>query len=116
MTASTTPAEATRAAAVERGTRTLWQGLGLDVAIAVAMVLLMWLPDADVSSSEAWLVLGTALVKSVLTAVASYVLRLKKPPTQEAELVDGAYLITDLDSGDQHLADEAPPSNGPGLY
>lgn len=107
---SSTPAQATHAAATERGRRTLWQGLALDVAIAIAMVLLVWLPDADVTSAEGWIILGTAVVKSVLTALASYVMRLKVAPAQEAELVDGAYLITDLDTGTGRLADEAPPT------
>lgn len=107
---STTPAQAKHAAATERGRRTLWQGLALDLGVAIAVTLLAWLPDADVASSTAWIILGTALLKSVLTAVASYVMRLKVDPAREAELVDGAYLITDLDSGDQRLVDEAPPS------
>lgn len=111
MSTSTTPAQATHAAATERGRRTLWQGLGLDVAIAVAMVLLMWLPDANVASAEAWLILGTAALKSVLTALASYVMRLKVAPAQEAELVDGSYVITDLDTGQRTMTDEAPPLN-----
>ena len=103
------PQQAKHAAATERGRRTLWQGLALDLAIAVAVTLLAWLPDADVASSTAWLILGTALVKSVLTALASYVMRLKVQPAKEAELVDGAYLITDLDTGRQNMTDEAPP-------
>lgn len=109
MTASTTPAQATHAAAVERGRRTIWQGLALDVAVAVAVVLLAWLPEADLASSTAWVILGTAVAKSVLTALASYVMRLKVAPTQESELVDGAYVITDLDTGVGTLTDEAPP-------
>lgn len=106
---TTTPAQATRAAAGERGRRTLWQGLGIDVAIAVAMALLMWLPDADLASRDAWLILASIVIKSGLTALASFIVRLKVPPTQESELVDGAYVITDLDTGKGHLADEAPP-------
>lgn len=106
---SDTPQQATHRAAGERGRRTLWQGLALDLAIAVAVTLLAWLPDADVASSTAWVILGTALLKSVLTALASYVMRLKVAPAQEAELVDGAYLITDLDTGKGAVTDEAPP-------
>lgn len=86
-----------QAAAVERGTRSLYQGLGIDLAVAVAMVLLMWLPDADLSSRQAWLILGTAAAKSVLTAAASYVMRLKIPPTEEAPVVNGAQVITRLE-------------------
>jgi hypothetical protein len=107
---TTTPAQATQAAAAERGRRTLWQGLALDVAVAIAVTLLAWLPAADVTAAAAWLILAASLVKSVLTALASYVMRLKVAPSQEAELIDGAYLITDLDTGKGHIAGEAPPA------
>ena len=40
----------------------------------------MWLPDADISTREAWTVLGITLAKTVLTAVASFVMRLKVDP------------------------------------
>lgn len=73
-----------QAAAAERGRRTLAQGLALDVAIAVAVALLAWLPAADVTSAAAWLILAAAVVKSVLTAAASYVMRLKLEPAEEA--------------------------------
>lgn len=69
-----------KADATERGKRTFIQGLAVDVVLAIAAALLVWLPDADVSSREAWLVLGAALVKTVLTAAASYVMRLKVAP------------------------------------
>jgi len=60
-----------------RASRALYQGLAIDVAVAVAAALLVWLPDADITTSEAWLVLGVALVKTVLQAAASYVMRAK---------------------------------------
>ena len=41
------------------------------------------LPDADLASSTAWVILGTAVAKSVLTALASYVMRLKVAPAEE---------------------------------
>lgn len=66
----------------ERSVRTFVQGLVVDVVLAIAAVLLVWLPDADLSAREAWLVLGTSLVKSVLTAVASYVMRIKLAPSE----------------------------------
>lgn len=78
---ATTPA--TRKDAADRSVRTLLTGVGLDVAIAIAAALLAWLPDADVSSTAAWIVLGTAVTKTVLQAVASYVLRLKVAPATQ---------------------------------
>lgn len=82
-------------AAVERATRTLWQGLGIDVAVAIAAALLAWLPDADVLNGSAWLLLATVLLKTVLQAIAAYVMRLKVAPLREAPIVDGAHVITD---------------------
>lgn len=72
----------TRADAGQRAKRTIVQGIAIDVAVAIAVALLAWLPDADISSGEAWMVLGTAVAKTVLTAVASYVMRLKVDPDQ----------------------------------
>ena len=72
-----------QAAAAERGRRTLVQGLAIDLGVAIAGVLLAWLPDADLTAGEAWLALGVAVGKSVLTALASYVMRLKVDPATE---------------------------------
>lgn len=88
------PADGTRAAALERAKRSLWQGLALDVVVAVAAALLAWIPEADVATSTAWLLLATTLIKTVLQAAASYVLRLKLQPA--TELADGAFVVTDL--------------------
>lgn len=90
-----TPAP-TRAAAKERALRTFFTGLGIDLAVAVATAVLAWLPAADVSQRTAWLILATTLAKTVLSSVASYVLRLKLQPATE---VDGAFDITDLPRG-----------------
>ena len=76
----TTPA--VQADAAQRAKRTFIQGIALDVAVAIAVALLAWLPDADLTSKQAWIILGTSLAKTVLTAVASYVMRLKVRPDQ----------------------------------
>lgn len=76
----TTPA--VQADAAQRAKRTFIQGIVLDVAVAVAVALLAWLPDADLTSKQAWIIFGTSLAKTVLTAVASYVMRLKVRPDQ----------------------------------
>lgn len=72
----------TKADAKQRAKRTFIQGIVLDVAVAVAVALLAWLPDADLTSKQAWIILGTSLAKTVLTAVASYVMRLKVAPNK----------------------------------
>jgi hypothetical protein len=97
------------AAANERATRTLWQGLGIDVLIAIAAALLTWLPSADVLDGAAWLLLGTVLVKTVLQAAAAYVMRLKLEPSREvaarttAARVEGIYQHDDAGRVDGNL-------------
>ena len=68
---------ALQADARNRASRSLYQGLLVDVLVAVAVALLAWLPDADITTTEAWGILGVAVAKTVLQAVASYVMRLK---------------------------------------
>ncbi len=63
--------------AKNRATRAFIQGLALDVLTAIAAALLVWLPDADLSSRDAWIVLATGLARTVLASIASYVMRLK---------------------------------------
>lgn len=70
----------TKVDAANRSVRSLFIGLAVDVAVAIATALLLWLPDADLTKREAWIVLGTTLAKTVLQAAASYVVRLKVPP------------------------------------
>lgn len=71
-----------QADARSRAKRTLLQGLIVDVLIAVAAALLAWLPDADLTSREALAAFGLVLIKTVLTAVASYVMRLRVAPSE----------------------------------
>lgn len=70
-----------------RAQRAFVQGLAIDVLTAVAAALLLWLPDADLTSRDAWIVLGTGLARTVLAALASYVMRLK---------IDGSSIPTPL--------------------
>lgn len=87
MTENTPQTRAERREAIDdakqRSLRTLAQGLAIDglVAAGAATVAIVttWQGD-DVLSATSWVVLGTAVAKSVLTAVASYVSRLKLPP------------------------------------
>ena len=64
---------ATSADARNRALRTLLQGLATDVLVALAAVLLAWLPDADITSREAWAVVGVNLAKTALTTAASWI-------------------------------------------
>lgn len=89
--------EALSVDARNRALRTFLQGLGLDLLTAVAAAVLLWLPDADLSSQDAWLVLGTGLVRTVMQTAFAYIMRLKLdgsavptplPPTPQPEPAD----------------------------
>ena len=67
--------------AKNRALRTFLQGLAIDLATALAALVLVWLPDADLSSRDAWLVLATGAARTVLGSIASYVMRLKLDAT-----------------------------------
>lgn len=66
--------------ALERAARTLAQSLGVDVLVGVGAVAADWLADADITSGAAWATLGVMVGKSVLTAAAAYLMRLKVAP------------------------------------
>lgn len=73
----------TTADAKQRSLRTLAQGLVVDVLIAAgtaATATLATLEGNDLLAAGAWIALGTSVLKSVLTAGASYLARLKMPP------------------------------------
>jgi len=75
----------TRADARQRSLRTLAQGLAIDVIVAVgtaSTATLATLNDNDLLAGAAWVALGASILKSGLTAVASYASRLKLPPTE----------------------------------
>lgn len=74
-TISTTAADAR-----ERALRTLYTSLGVDVLVGAGVALTDWLGGADITSAAAWGVLGVMLAKSALTAVGSYLVRLKVSP------------------------------------
>lgn len=76
---------ALRADAKNRAWRTLLQGLATDVLVALAAVLLAWLPDADITSGEAWTVIGVTLAKTALTTAASWAMRAKLDASDGAQ-------------------------------
>ncbi|WP_263729946.1 hypothetical protein [Cellulomonas sp. SG140] len=77
---STTTSSTVRADARERALRTLWTSLGVDLAVAVGVVLSTWIVDADLSSPAAWTGLGLLVARSAITSVASYLVRMKVTP------------------------------------
>ena len=86
--------------AKNRAWRTLLQGLATDVLVALAAALLAWLPDADITSREAWTVIGVTLAKTALTTVASWVMRAK---------LDASGLPTPLPPADPGEPDDDTP-------
>jgi len=61
--------------AKNRALRTFLMGLGFDVLVTVALLLLSVFAAADSWSSFDWVVLGFLFVKTVVVSIASYVLR-----------------------------------------
>lgn len=72
--------------AAQRSLRTLVAGLLTDLLIAAAVTtgatIATWNGD-DVLARESWLILAAALGKSLLTAAASYIIRVLKPPKEQ---------------------------------
>ena len=56
--------------------RTALQGLGTDVAVAVALVIY----DATQSDQVDWRLLGASVLKTAVMTGASYVMKRKRPP------------------------------------
>ena len=75
----------TIADAKNRAGRTLWQGLGIDVGIAVLGALSLWIVTDDPFSKPALAGLAVLVVKSVLQAALAYVARIKITPATEPE-------------------------------
>jgi hypothetical protein len=64
-----------QADAKNRAVRTFYQGLGIDLAVAVATFLVTVLADADGWGDLQWAVLGFTLAKTVVQTVAAFVMR-----------------------------------------
>lgn len=65
-----------KADAKNRALRSFLQGLGIDVAVAVALVLLTVFKDADSWGAVQWTILSFTLFKTVVQSCASYVMRM----------------------------------------
>lgn len=69
-----------RASALERALRTLWVSVGVDAAIAFGTGLTLMLNGADVMTLAFWGAVGALAVRSLVTSVATYFVRLKIQP------------------------------------
>ena len=70
--------------ALERALRTLWQGFLVDGLSVAGTGLLLMLTNADLTSPLFWQAAGLLVAKSVLTAFASFLVRLKSTPKESA--------------------------------
>jgi hypothetical protein len=76
--------------ALDRFWRTLYTAFGADAALLIGAGLLELLDKVQISTQAFWVSLGLLVVKSLLTAFGSYLLRLKKEPKAPvAENVNG---------------------------
>ncbi len=73
-----------RSDALERALRTLWVAVGVDIVTAIGVGLTTLMTQFEVTSGAFWTGLGVLTLKSVLTAVASYFVRLKVTPKNTA--------------------------------
>lgn len=65
-----------KADASNRSVRTFVQGLGIDVAVGLALVLATFFIDKNSWGEIEWAILTFSLAKSAVQAVAAYVMRL----------------------------------------
>jgi hypothetical protein len=61
--------------AKNRALRTFLQGLAVDVAISIAVVIITVFATADDWGDLQWTIIGFSLFKTVLTTIASFVMR-----------------------------------------
>lgn len=66
--------------ALNRALRTLYVAFGADALLLIGTGLLNLLDEIDISQAAFWTGLGILVVKSVLSALGSYLLRLKVAP------------------------------------
>jgi hypothetical protein len=64
-----------QADAKNRALRTFVVGLAIDVAVAVSVVLITIFADVGSWGEIQWAIIGFTLLKTVLTTIASYILR-----------------------------------------
>jgi hypothetical protein len=69
-----------KADAKNRSWRTFVQGMIVDIGFAL-MALVATLSGADPFVKETWILFGVLVVKTIITAAISYIMRLRKTPT-----------------------------------
>jgi hypothetical protein len=65
--------------AINRALRTLWNGVGWDIAIAVSFALSATIGGMEWTTAW-WSALGTALFKTIVMTITSYIARRKAAP------------------------------------
>jgi hypothetical protein len=68
--------QALKADAQNRSLRTFLQGLGIDIAVGVALVLVTLVGGWNSWGDVQWAILTFSLAKSVVQAVAAYIMRM----------------------------------------
>lgn len=71
-----------RTDATNRGWRSFLQGLGIDVVVAVALVLSTFWVGVNGWGDIQWAILSFSVVKSIVQAIAAYVMRLWLDPSR----------------------------------
>lgn len=75
MTTSTKKAQLVEADAQNRAVRTFVTGLGIDVLVAIALTIIAVFASADGWGTLEWFAISFSFAKSILQAIASYILR-----------------------------------------
>lgn len=76
----TSPPQTVKIDALNRAARTLYTAFGADALILIGFGLMELLNSVEITAQAFWVGLGILIIKSLLTALGSYLLRLKKAP------------------------------------
>lgn len=78
--------------ALDRAWRTFYSAVGVDLLLAIGLGLQQLMVTNDPFTPTFWWLLLALIVKSILTAVASFLLRFKKQPAVETAAENPAML------------------------
>lgn len=81
----TSPPQTVKTDALNRAARTLYTAFGADALLLIGAGLLELLNSVEITAQAFWVGLGILVVKSLLTAFGSYLLRLKKAPNVDPD-------------------------------